>query len=87
MLENAEQTSAAGAGITASADLVAPTTHLPEWNGVCRAWRKTLCSGSGENARAARGTAGTDDETMTARRDLLSAILDNVAARLPRNDR
>jgi hypothetical protein len=27
------------------------------------------------------------NETMTARRDLLSAILDNVAARLPRNDR
>jgi hypothetical protein len=38
------------------------------------------------NARAARGTAGTDDETMTARLDLLSAILD-MSPRLPRNDR
>jgi hypothetical protein len=38
------------------------------------------------NARAARGTAGTDDGTMTARLDLLSAIL-AMSPRLPRNDR
>jgi hypothetical protein len=38
------------------------------------------------NARAARGTAGTDNDTMTARLDLLSAILE-MLPRLPRNDR